>query len=580
MMVPPGKKEEFATMLNKKKTLLLTLLGLASVATLAGCDDVVAKPTDDVYNQALIAESDDIPNNTMKAIYDAVVTSGDSSSEKVLNNILLIYSKSFFGPFFDDGETKGLKTVYESGTDEEKAAFAAKFGAYKDADGNAVPAKLEMFYNEFMYRVLKVFHGYVTNSSYQVRNEFIEKKFVDAQRKSYYTIGDDYFEDGVLVDGSIRITSDPSVISGEGKFFKDIFGNYGEYIEKAVLPDIYRTLLISQYLYKENYRTLGNTFARKVRYIKLTDNAAYSGATENLVKAYAKLVIEAGLDADVYGLTFLDDLYKGVALKKVADGKLYGESADADNTLIGNIYKEANWVASEGKGTFEVEGKEFSAPDQSTLGSYYTSFNRLLSSTDRYLESDVTDIRSDFTGSGAYNIMTGLTIKTNSLYSTSAVTDGWYANSSGLDSLPMKDRLFKMGVANEVDTRPDENHEGTYGWYRNGHYYLVPEVYQKDIDTTPYVMHNGSDWYIVRVDEAVKGPKLALASASKYSEMDAHKDSPYDYTEYIARQVALTMASQDTYKTSSNKYFIDKMAVTFHDTYVYNYFVKTFPDLF
>jgi hypothetical protein len=52
------------------------------------------------------------------------------------------------------------------------------------------------------------------------------------------------------------------------------------------------------------------------------------------------------------------------------------------------------------------------------------------------------------------------------------------------------------------------------------------------------------------------------------------------YTEYIARKVAYTMSSSDTYKKSANKYYVDEMAVTYHDTSLYNYFKTTFPDLF
>jgi len=85
------------------------------------------------------------------------------------------------------------------------------------------------------------------------------------------------------------------------------------------------------------------------------------------------------------------------------------------------------------------------------------------------------------------------------------------------------------------------------------------------------------------VNEAVNASKLGSTTTENYDGMAAHtSDALYGgiYTEYIARQVAYNMASSETYKSSSNQHWVEKMAINYHDTTIYNYFKKTFPDLF
>jgi hypothetical protein len=72
---------------------------------------------------------------------------------------------------------------------------------------------------------------------------------------------------------------------------KNIFGTYKNYIKLAVLPDIYRNELTTQYLYTENFGQIKQTAYRKVDYISLAENASYSGSIGNLMTAYCKNVL-------------------------------------------------------------------------------------------------------------------------------------------------------------------------------------------------------------------------------------------------------------------------------------------------
>jgi hypothetical protein len=131
-------------------------------------------------------------------------------------------------------------------------------------------------------------------------------------------------------------------------------------------------------------------------------------------------------------------------------------------------------------------------------------------------------------------------IKQQALIAVDKTTDGWYT-SSGLSSLPseLKTRLFKIGVANEVDS--GKTGELDYGYYINNHYYLTSTVYQSDETSTsfPYVIYDKTTttWYVIRVDEAVKLSKLADGSGS-YDAMTSHSGTDKTYWPIFRSTVA------------------------------------------
>lgn len=548
-------------MLNKKSKLVLTALAaMMSVGGLAACSDIVATPGE-AYNSALLANDSgnlSTTNNTLKKIYDALVSEGDTNSEKVLNNITNIYSQSLYGDFF------AIKTAVDANDTAALKTIADRYEIYHDADGNGSVDLLIQMYKNILFRVKTVFYGYVTNASYQVRNQFVEKKFFDAQVKAYYKFPDSANPqtDAKQARGEVRIVESTNTAELD-EYFNDIFTTYKDYIELAVLPDIYRDLLVCQYLYKENYRVLGNSYARKLDYIKLAANDAYPNATSSLVSAYCTDVINAGQDADKYGLTFLDRLSKGT-----------DEFTGDEKVMADKIYADANWTSftAEELSSLPAANQAYTyVRKESSFGGHLTNYIKIYAKTQ---VSNYADIVKDFTNSGAYTAETGLLIKKQVLISTDDTTDGWFT-STGLDSVPsdMKTRLTKMGVANEVDTNPTTDWEGTYGWYRGGHYYATPSSYETG-NKIPYAVNDSGSWYIFRVNEAVKSAKLTSSTKA---------DSPYYgdlKARQVARAVAATLSSSDTYKKSSNSFFVEKMALCYHDTSIFNYFKKTFPELF
>ena len=63
------------------------------------------------------------------------------------------------------------------------------------------------------------------------------------------------------------------------------------YVEDDLIPDIYRTLLVEQYLLDESYPTLGRSYARKVNIVKITGSSTYTKGASYLVDAFVDNVI-------------------------------------------------------------------------------------------------------------------------------------------------------------------------------------------------------------------------------------------------------------------------------------------------
>ncbi|MFA6619773.1 MAG: hypothetical protein WCS90_01400, partial [Bacilli bacterium] len=171
---------------SKMKKISILVLSLASLSLLASCDNIEAKLQTSQYDTPVL-NLDGTTNNALGKIYDALIKEGDTNSAKVLNNVLYLYSQSVYGDFF---EMKTAVDAYEKDNADTTAldAFAAKYTVYKTEDMAKAKFKVINFYNDVLYRIRSTFLGYVSNSSYQVRNQFVESKFYDAQIAAYYTL--------------------------------------------------------------------------------------------------------------------------------------------------------------------------------------------------------------------------------------------------------------------------------------------------------------------------------------------------------------------------------------------------------
>ena len=556
---------------------------------LASCDKVEASLPASEENQPIL-QVDGVDANTLKEIYDALVTSGNTNSEKILNNILYLYSESLYGQFLDktvDGNTvKGMKTVVgefvaDASNTSDIDAFINAHSALqvKNDDGSinleSSRVRTKNICFDILYRVYQTFLGYVTNSTYQYRSQFNERLFYEAQEKDYYTLGAEYNDGYQQVYGDIAISED---VPGTGaalenatinSYFKNIWGTYGNYISISILPDIYRNELTCEYMYTQNDAQINLTAARNVEYISLASNAQYSDAVSKLMQQYCRLVINEG-KLEQYPFSFLSNLYKGAN----AAYNSTAASDDATVTMAQQIYSAAGWTSR----TITVGSETINYYRESSFGTICEKYATLLGTTSRD-DSNWTSNYNDFTSNGSYGKETGFYIKWQSLLAEGHTTEGWYTP-GGLSALPssLNSRVFKAGVANEVDdkTMIDNDEVGNFGRYIKGAYFLTPASYA-DSDAYPYLVKDGNNFYLVHVKEATR--------ASKFTASESSTDFRYDSRgalegERISRKVAYSLSSIDTWKSDAKKYYVGQMAIMYHDDYVYEYFKSQFPDLF
>lgn len=562
-------------MRNKKnKTLLLTLATLMSGCMLAGCGEVSAEPSDKFQEETIVKfeeKGDKVYNNEMLSIYNALVKPGDHNSEKIMNNLLDLYAQSTFGDFYK------IKEAFDKNDQKALQEIADSHAVYQNADKKGDIKRLTLIYTQILYQLKTSFLSDTKNGSYQERSLFNESKFFNDKLKNF-NIPDngEHYVEPVKVDASTRV--EKTTNADELKpYFKDLFVTYKKYIELDVLPKIYKKMLVAEYLYNENYKSLGQSYARNIDVISASESTRFPGATKNLVRAYCDIVLETedeNIKKEIngkYDFRFFDRLVKGLPF-----------DAEAEETKVAEkIYKQAGWY------TFEDEEHKDSYKGYEE----YKKSANLKEGTNIYVQSnyggiieryikifdnsvDHTAVWNDFTGNNTYAKNIGLMLKERNIVSSTNAINGWYTKSTIGSAVPgqVSSRLFKIDVANEVDKK---NHDkDTMGKFINNSFYMTPENYE-DNAKYPYLIEDGKQFYIVRVNEAVMLSKLqksALDNGSNY-----YGD---EKAEEIARSIALLMSSGDTYKSDSNKYYIKKMALEFHDQTVYDYFSQTFPGIF
>ena len=567
---------------------LLGTLGLAS------CDTVTfALPEAMQSNPVFDIGDEKIPHNEIQELFEKVIPDNSTTASKVLDSLLLKLAKSYFGEFYG---TAGLRELSEGSDDQIKGFVDAheRFQVKKNdgsRDNAAEVANFKHFYEHLIEAIENSFWSSVSNSTYQERYFFNEKKFYDTQRAALYQLDEDYGDELALdphltqIDGMLDRKAVAHYFGSATKSYLDV---YKDYIERSILPDLYRKVLVENWIQRKNYNALGRSHARKVQTISLKNIDSSADATRNLVTNYAEYVLEEGFRNEA-GIVLTDDELETAKNFKFLSQLYAGLVNVDDGSNLGNlakfIYQKSSW-------TDDVIDTDGDGIDEhfypiTTLGKIYKDYKEL--SNVRWESSSSTD----FTGSGAYTKETGLMLKTREVYSKNSATEGWFT-SSGLSELPsdLRSRLFKIQVANDIDSNYTvdgdtytlvQNKEMDYGMYVQGAYYLTPETYG-NVDH-PYVIFDSgsSSWVIVRVDEAIKGPKLAVEETStasyNYLASKGLRDGKLSQNE-IVWVVSDMIAGSDTYVKAARQEVIENAKITYHDQTVYDYFKSNFPDLF
>ena len=550
-------------MTNKKKGLFLTLVA-ASAFVLSSCNEVTALPK--FYEDPIILNDDgtktDVYQNIMSLIYDSLTSSSDNP-KKVLDEMMYVIAVDQFGSFAEVEEL----AAKDANAAEVRTFIDAHDNVYRDendAEADKVAnefARLVHFKDTMDYRIKEVFHDAATGGSYSKRSRFDEEKYAVSLVGDLYDI-EGVFEDATVWYKDVLVTPDVEVEDIVNFVHID---RYQDYIERGVLPRLYREKLVEQFIYDNNYSSLGRTYAREVEYIKIVNNDAYPSAAKSLINAFVDKYILDVNAADEVDFEVLANAWRGIDL-----------SPDAV-TLLETAFTGTSVPVTDADVLAQLAGPSVYYP-QTQFGSIAKDYLKI---TDDRFTND-TGIESDFTNSNAYTKQVGLTIKSDSLKLEDYTNDGWYVKSGGLSELPeaIRSRLFNINVANEVDSTEEEdathNYEsGQYVRNLRGEYYLTPTTSEQgtDVRKDNFVIYDisSSTYYIIKVKEAVSTSKLSRLSDNSYPTLER---------EDIAKEVTHVLSAKDSYINNAYESYIKLYSVIYHDTTIYDYFKEQFPDLF
>ena len=601
-------------MLNKKFKGIVAVALLSCMGLIACDKEVQAKPSN--YDDKLIAfTEDDVYHNLMSIVEDAY--RDGSLASAVLDKVLYAYANSVFGTYnrvvtpAAKAEEVTLKEAAKSAGSSDKAnadKFLESHKAYweLDKDGNHVKEteykRITAKWNTIEDRIARQFYNTIHGGTYNTRGYFSEEDYLRDLIGQLYHVkaiediaADDLTvkEDALIIDPKVdeekvfETTVASRHLAGVEKTLlhrSNYQENYGldqvetadakvTYVEDEIIPSIYRSLLVEQYLLDESYNNLGRSAARKVNILAISENSNNKRGADYLMKYFVREEISKGQPITL-------DTFKKISNAAVGvlddNGKVdYLETLNA-TTEYANAYEYKTF-----KGYDGITYQYYLGTDYGDMMENFSKIKYDINTTDASVESD-------FTGSYAYTADIGKEIKENELLVKGYTTDGWFSESSSISELPdsIKSRLFNIGVANILDnTKVTDRWNGTsYAKPAdesklvakiNGKYYL--KVASKESgarDEDDILFEDGGKYYIVQIEEAVSGSKLS--KDSEIYNVEGRERTKED----IINEVARIIAQKDTYQTLSTKHWLEKAAMKYHDTKIYDYFKENYPDLF
>ena len=611
-----------------KKFLLVALLG---VLGLTACDDDIASyPKDgDILPPS---QGQSVYHNELSDIYEGI-RDGSLASD-VLDKLLYEYANTIFGrytakaPSYSTNESneKTLKAIVEGNDLAAQQAFVKEHKAYwpgatipenpSEAELATAVAKLKAIYNSVEDRIAESLFDKISGGSYSEHNLFSERKFLaslyfDGKKVAKY---DDL---GVELSEDLIISPE---IEGKDVFKKNVLhiNNYysdtNTYAIDENIENIYRNLLIEQYITDESYTTLGRSYARKVNVLSLTVDSDNKADVPALVNYLVDNVIAKAGGLDEFKPVGAEDrhlentgkslfamvskIMKG--LPKDLSNKVLNEEGNAlvDNTpdakakaIVDALYAKGlfgNTAAWENLATYN--------DNYLTSTAYGSMMKDYLKIKEDLVTTDST-IESSFTGSGSYTIEQGKVYKEREIELKNYTTKGWHLKNGGLSSLPetIRNRLFNLSVASALDSDSltDRTAEGwdydaelvknKYVAKVNGAYWLKAEtVEDKTSNKDLYFYDSGSStYYFVQIVEAVNPAKLSVDGSGRYAALYKTGENNNDILqETIARDVCEEVAKISSYSGLAKDHWLKEMSLEYHDQKIYDYFKSNYPDLF
>ncbi len=626
-------------MSNKKGMKILTLAAIG-VLGLSSCDEIIAKPSD--YDDEILTILDydeEIYNNVLSVIYDGI-RDGSLASD-VLNEVLYQFAISVFGRYnslvnpssdsttlkeavrdikehtADDGTVTGANTANE---------FIKTHKAYwsLDSEDNRVTDDLEIVdnpeeadasQNEYARvaakwdtieeRISETLYSTISGGSYSDRNVFYEENYLMSLLNGFNNVENPLTTDGELTESLIypdieeyEVFEEKEGIETTPLLHREYYqsnydlddnesveANANTYIEDEIIPEIYRSLLVEQYLLDESYNTLGRSYARKVNIIAISDNEDHIKSASYLMNTFVKEYINA---------------------EPVGDDVLTSTNqVDLDTfKMLSNAWRGID-LSSEEEALLEQSGgfeKDTTSRSGETiyLGTQYGNLIEKVNKVDDDLYLTDTSIESELTGGYSYPLETGIAMATDEIRLQNFTTNGWYIKNGGLEDLPdnIRTRLFNISVANAIQEGDDEGAIEHDRWQKdsngswtydssadpnnyvakiNGKYYLKNNttLYDETDSDILFYDRDSSTYYIVQIEEAVSSSKLSKVSDNRYSATRGN-----DVMEDAVNNVAKLVAQSSSYSSLSTEYWLEQAELVYHDDVVYDYFYTNYPDLF
>lgn len=511
----------------KKLGKILTL-SLASLMLFA-CDDIVAepKPVTDDKEIVTVDGNKDYYNNNFEVIFEKLTDSG-TANDTIMKQLINIIAKEQVAKFYD------LKVEeFENVLDNVLKTLAKKEPA--TLNGNAKVLE-DIIIKEVKDKMIDKVRGGTYSTDYL----FDEEKLVNELRLSLYNIEGDTFTKGLLV------TPDSE--------YEEVFkADYADYIEKSIYPDVLKQLLTSVYLYENEYTSLGRSYARDVKYIKLDAISTHKDSVPVLINEYFK-AFETKSDAFPtvsFDLDSLARIYKGV---------FNGSNLSEQDIKERDFAKDAITTRE------EVLDEEL---EKVCVDPKNNNFAILTDETKRD-----NDLVSSYTGSYKYPVQHGKELKDRELATMDIVVDdGLAVRSGGVSDLPidMRNRLFSSGIEANLETL-------TMAGTENSIKVLTPKLTLNQegddyVNKYAYFDSSSNAYYIVIVDDYFNTTKLR--DGKKDSE-NLNEEAKANALE-IARLLSTTSSNQ---KDALIHYLqLDEYKLEFGDQSFYDYIESTYPEL-
>lgn len=539
-------------MLKNKRIKIIALLSLSALA-LVGCSkDEKKLPTDfedNLFDMSAV-NNPDVDGNDKEHYYSAV-SSESEIHQKALDEILVNISKVAHG--YKDDSVKN-HDVSEIVKEHEKVSVSDNY--QQVASDTSSESNLTR-------RAKKSISDVSKNGNYSKDNLFYENKFAQYLNDSFYYLDvdmDKVDHDGRLVTPQLE--------------FDDVFSKcdfYDTYMEHEYFKDMRINYLTSEYIYNKSYASIGNSNARKVQIVSLTDRSDEPGAAKKLLNAYIKdYVLGDKVDDDFYTLS---RLWKGIT-KDTADSIQAGRYGSE----IVLTAEEENWLR---ENDILPSGKKFDAQSSGTLlGKVLSDKEKLDAGKDDYFRVD-SSLESTYTGSYTYDIDTGVRKAVDDIATKNLVTSGIYLSSSGISGIPsaLSTRIFSPKISTdktEVDKmKADPTYKKDITVYHNGYRYLtVADTLTGTNDDIIYYDADSKTYYLTRLLDVVDTNALSTSSSSNSIYDTAEKK------EQIAREVAYTMSTTGSYKNNSIVYWLSRTKLNFSDEDFMKWLNDNYKDIF